>query len=65
MKINISKQVFINNFVTQCCSGYFIRNYQEFCSSGTQYNLSNPPLEDIYFCAEEIWKQLEEDDENN
>ena len=65
MKINISKQVFINNFVTQCCSQWVIDNYSYCCNHGAQEMLSKPPLEDIYFCAEQIWEKLEKDNETN
>ena len=63
MKINISKQVFINDFVTQCCSQWVISNYHEFCSNDIQERLHHPPLEDIYFCAERIWEKLEKDND--
>jgi len=65
MKIDISKQTFINNFVTQCCSQWFTDNYFEYCFEAQHDKLSNPPLEDIYFCAEEIWKKIETYDANN
>jgi len=52
------KERFLEIFVANFLSTWAANNYDAACASGEHKRLSNPPIEDALFLAEEHWKAL-------
>ena len=51
------EQLFKQQFVAQFLATYCAVNYAEFCATGRQFLLENPPTEDAADMAETAWQR--------
>jgi len=51
------EQLFKQQFVAQFLATYCAVNYAEFCATGRQAELGNPPTEDAADMAETAWQR--------
>lgn len=56
----MTKEVFIDSFVTNFLSAWCANNYDECCLYDAHERLYNPPIEDAYDIAEEVWQKIVE-----
>lgn len=54
------KERFIELWVANFLSNWAALNYTDYCMRGMAAELSNPPIEDAVFLAEEHWEKLQD-----
>jgi len=54
----MNEKEFKNSFVSTFLATWSANNFEKCCSTGTQERLSNPPVEDAFFLADEAWNKI-------
>ena len=57
--MEMTKKKFIDDFVTQFLSSWCADRYDKSCMQQEFYELYDPPIEDAYDIAENVWKNLQ------
>ena len=57
--MEMTKKKFIDSFVANFLSSWCATHYENMCMRGEQYELYDPPIEDAYDIAENVWKNLQ------
>jgi hypothetical protein len=55
----VTEEEFKEQFKVTFLATWAATNYNEYCMNSMQEALSNPPIEDAIFLADEAWKKLE------
>jgi len=55
----MTKEQFIDQFVTTFLATWCAENYTHFCMTDQHESLYNPPIEDAYDMAEGVWENLQ------
>lgn len=56
----MNKKEFVEQFVINWLSFWSAYHYNDYCDRSLYKKLENPPIEDAFYLAEEIWKNMHE-----
>ena len=57
--MEMTKKKFIDSFVANFLSSWCANRYDDSCIIDSHTTLYNPPIEDAYDIAENVWKNLQ------